>query len=244
MKSAFFLVCLTSTLLAQTPVNKSVVVSPGQTVEMHFDYPQLIRVSTWDKNEISIQGAVSINGGENDDAFELETSSANGRVYVRNQIHNMKGLPHRITIVRGGQRMVFKTEADYHAYRNQNGGDYSMRSDGTDIDILLEIKIPRNTETRIESVYGMVEVSNFEGPLTVRATYGGVDASILERAAGELSAETNYGQIYSNLEVRFSGDNVRQRDFHTFVSAKPGAGPKYSFESQYGNVYLRKPVAH
>jgi hypothetical protein len=111
---------------------------------------------------------------------------------------------------------------------------------GADMDIKLEIKVPRNVETRIESVYGMVEISNFAGPLTVEATYGGVDVAVAERSTGEIVAETNYGEIYSNLEVKFSGEPNRNKDFHTYVTAKPGSGPSYSFESKYGNVYLRK----
>ncbi len=42
---------------------------PGQKIAMNFDYPEMIRVSAWDKNEISISGSVQINGGENDDAL-------------------------------------------------------------------------------------------------------------------------------------------------------------------------------
>jgi hypothetical protein len=76
--------------------------------------------------------------------------------------------------------------------------------------------------------------------LTVEAKYGGVDAALNERMVGELLAETNYGQIYSNLDTEFGGDVLSQRDFHTIVSAKPGSGPRYDFESKYGNVYLRK----
>jgi len=243
-KYIFPLLFAGSNLLAQTPINKSIPVTAGQTIEMHFDYPELIRVSTWDKNEVSVQGSVSINGGENDDAFELETSISGNRISIRNQIHNMKDLPHRITIMRDGQRTVFKTKADYKKYEDENGKGYSMRSDGVDMNILLEIKVPRNVETRVESVYGMVEIKDFSGPLTVEATYGGVDASLMERTMGEIIAETNYGQIYTNLEIKFSGDHVHERDFHTVVSAKPGSGPRYSFESKYGNVYLRKPVTH
>src|SRR5882762_2571617 len=231
-------------LAAQTPVNKSVPVQSGQKIEMHFDYPELIRVTTWEKNEVSIQGSVSINGGESDDAFELITSIAGNTVSVRNEIHNLKNLPQRITITRSGQKIVFKSKADYKKYADQNGKDYNMMSCGVDMDILVEIKVPRNVETRVESVYGMVEVREFTGPLTVEATYGGVDAALAERSTGELIAETNYGHIYTNLELKFSSDNVQEKDFHTFVSAKPGSGPRYSFESKYGNVYLRKPVAN
>ena len=115
-----------------------------------------------------------------------------------------------------------------------------MMSNGVDMDIVIEIKIPRNFETRVESVYGMVEVKDFVGPLTVDATYGGVDAALLEKTTGELIAETNYGEIYTNLDIKFGGGQNRMEDFHTYVSAKPGAGPRYDFESKYGNVYLRK----
>ena len=108
------------------------------------------------------------------------------------------------------------------------------------MDIVLEIKVPHNIATRIESVYGIVEVNKFAGSLVVEATYGGVDVSLLEKNTGELIAETNYGQIYSNLDVKLYSVNIHEEDFHTFVSAKPGSGPRYSFESKYGNVYLRK----
>lgn len=48
-----------------------------------------------------------------------------------------------------------------------------------------------------------------------------------------------FGQIYSNLNVALKG--VEDGNFHTYVTAKPGSGPRYAFESKYGNVYLRKP---
>jgi hypothetical protein len=85
-------------------------------------------------------------------------------------------------------------------------------------------------------------VRDFNGPLKVDATYGGIDAAVAEKTTGELTAKTNYGQIYSNLEVKFGGPEMREENFHTFVSAKPGTGPSYAFDSKYGNVYLRKPA--
>ena len=153
----------------------------------------------------------------------------------------MKGLPHRITIVDGSQKMTFKNKEELRKYQQTSGRtSFDMISNGIDMDIQIEIKVPRNIETRIESVYGMVEVKDFAGPLTVDATYGGVDAALLEKSTGELIAETNYGQIYTNLDIKFGGEQSRIENFHTYVSAKPGSGPRYDFESKYGNVYLRK----
>lgn len=240
MKAATsILICLfTGALAAQTPVNKTWPVAAAQKIFLRFDYPELIKISTWDKNEISITGSASINGGENDDAFELLQSVSGNSISIENKIRNLKDLPHRVAIVRNGEKTTFKSKADYQKYRDENGRDYNVRSEGVDMDILLEVKVPANTEVELESVYGIVEVKNYTGPLSVEATYGGVDVTVQEKTTGELIAETNYGQIYSNLDLKFSGSEFE--DFHTYVSAKPGSGPKFSFESKYGNVYLRK----
>jgi hypothetical protein len=153
---------------AQTPINKSIPVKAGQKIVMHFDYPELVRVSTWDKNEISIQGTVTINFGENDDAFVLENSESENQINISSRINNLKGLPETYTIIEdGGKKIMFKDRNELKKYQAQNGGGFNSMSTGTDIDIELEIKVPRNVETRVESVYGMVEIKNFTGPLTV-----------------------------------------------------------------------------
>ncbi len=240
MKTITILLITASGLAAQTPVNSTILVKPGQKINMHFDYPELIKVSTWDKNEISITGSVSINQGESDDAFTLDINTTDDAVSIDSYIKNMKNLPQRITVTQNGKKIMFNTKADYKKYAEETGKDYSHMSWGVDVDILLEIKVPRNTETKIESVYGMVEVKNFIGALQVEATYGGIDAALQEQSTGELIAETNYGQIYTNLAVKFNNQDLRDENFHTYVAARPGTGPRYSFESKYGNVYLRK----
>ncbi|MBX2914995.1 MAG: hypothetical protein KF856_06965 [Cyclobacteriaceae bacterium] len=240
MRTLLALIMFTGVAMAQTPVNNSYPVTTGQKISLRFDYPQLVKVSTWDKNEIAITGLVSINGGEHDDAFELEQSASNNTVYIENRIKNLKSLPKRITVTRGAERLTFKSEADYKKYCNETGSNFNVKSWGVDMDIVLEIKVPRGMETKLECVYGLAEVRNFWGPLTVQATYGGVDVAVQEKTTGELTAETGYGQIYTNLDLKFSGSEFK--DFHTQVVAKPGIGPSYSFESKYGNVYLRKAL--
>jgi len=95
-------------------------------------------------------------------------------------------------------------------------------------------------QTNILSTYGTIEIKNFNGPLVAESTYGGVDAALSEKLIGDLRVETGYGQFYTNFDFKFSGDELG--DFHSVVNAKPGKGPSYSFESKYGNVYLRKAM--
>jgi hypothetical protein len=124
---------------AQTQINKSIPVSAGQTVLLHFDYPELVRVSTWDKNEVSVQGTVSINNGESDDAFELFTSSSGNTVSVRNEIKNLKSIPQRYTIIDGSQKITFKDRAELKKYQEQNGRQFDVMSCGVDMEIVLEV---------------------------------------------------------------------------------------------------------
>lgn len=238
--SIILIIFLTGSLAAQTPVSKSFATAAGQKILLRFDYPELIKVSTWEKNEISVTGKVSINGGESDDAFEISQSSSGNTLVIESRVKNLKHLPHRYTISRGEEKITFKTKDDFEKYKREHGGDFNYTSQGVDMNITLEIKVPRNMETKIEATYGMVEIRDFTGPLTVDATYGGVDVVVQPKTTGELIAETGFGQIYSNLDIKFSGGEFE--DFHTMVSVKPGTGPRYSFESKYGNVYLRKSL--
>jgi LysM repeat protein len=242
MKTTFtsILLAVAVTAFSQTSVNKTIAVQPGQKIRMNFDYPKLIKVSTWNKNEISITGEVSVNGGENDDAFSLESSTSGNEVSITGEMRNLKSLPHHVTIWNDGQKMTFKTKADYKKYTEEHGRNYESMNWGTDIEIYLEIKVPENMETQVLSTYGTIEIKNFAGPLTAESTYGGVDAALSEKSIGELKVETGYGQFYTNFDFKFSGKELG--DFHSVVNAKPGKGPNYSFESKYGNVYLRKAL--
>jgi hypothetical protein len=157
MRTILTLLMLTTVLApAQTKVNKTIPVKPGQTVNMRFDYPELIKVSTWDKNEIAVTGEVSINSGESDDAFELLTDNSGNVISIRNEIRNMKSIPHRVTVVIDGQKMKFRDKTEWKKYQEEHGVRANMVNMGVDMDITLEIKVPRNMDTRVKSVYGMV----------------------------------------------------------------------------------------
>jgi hypothetical protein len=241
MRTIFiWLCCIIATgAAAQTVVNKSYPVKSGQTVELEFDYPKVIRVSTWDKNEVSITAKVSINDGENDAAFLLEDKTVDGALSIRNRIRDMDKLPRIYTVIQDGKKTTFRTKEQYQAYKGNMGGSRNyISSDGVDIEITLDIKVPANTATNIKATYGIVELVNFNAPATVNATYGGIDATVAPASTGKLQATTSYGQIFTNLDLKLT--DKTERDFFTSITAEPGRGPAYILKSTYGNLYLRK----
>jgi len=224
--------------ISQTTLTRSYPVKPGQQIKFDFDYPKIIRVSTWDKNEVFVTAHVNINDGENDSAFVLEDHTEEGILSIRNSIKNMNQLPHRYTVLQDGKKTVFRSKEAFREYNKMQGNDHRVTSDGIDLEITLEIKIPANTATNVKATYGIVELVNFNAPVTVDATYGGIDFTVVKANTGKLKATTSYGQIFTNLDLVLT-DNV-QRDFFTSITAEPGKGPAYILTSTYGNLYLRK----
>lgn len=250
MKLQIFLVGLLTLNLstnAQTKIEKTIPVKSGQILNMDFEFPELIKLQTWDKNEILIKGDVSINKGENDDAFELVVNQSGSKIEVSSILKDEENIPHRIVIKKGETEYFFKgkdtNDPEVQKFLEDNGRRYTYMSNGIIKEITLEIFVPKGMETIVESKFGLVEVKNFQAPLRVSSKFGGVDASIVERSTGELTARTEFGEILTNLDVKFNSEKKIPDNHHdrlTVVSAKPGSGPRYEFESKFGKVYLRK----
>jgi len=224
---------------AQTKVNKSYPVAKGQTVSFHFDYPKTIHISTWEGKEVSVVATVKINNGESDEAFTLVDNTADGNISISNKL-DMEKIPENFYILENGTKVKFNTKEDMEACKSTKGGARFSTYQQKDIEISIDIKVPANVATDITSVYGMVTVENFNGPIKVDAKYGGVDASITEKAIGKLQLTNRYGKIYTNLSLQPT--EKTEKNFFTSITAVPGNGPSYNLSSSYGNIYLRKSL--
>lgn len=222
--------------LAQTKITKSYPVIKGQTVDLHFDYPQIVHISTWNSNEIAVVATVKINNGEADRAFTLLEDTSAGKISISNKL-DMDLIPESYYIVDHGNKIRFSSRHDLDVYISGKGGTSLSTYQQRDIEIIIDIKIPANISTEVTSVYGMVEVQNFSGPIKVDAKYGGIDASVAEKAIGKLQLTTRYGKIYTNLNLQPT--EKMEKNFFTSITASPGKGPDYVFNSSYGNIYLR-----
>ncbi len=227
-------------LQAQQTITKTYPLKPGQELELSFDYPKVIKVSTWDKPEVSVTASVSINNGENDDAFQLIENTSGNTLSIKNVIKDLDKLPKRYTIVQDGKKTVFTSKEDFKTFTaDMKGARYY--SEGVDMEITIEVKIPQSQlSTFLKAKYGIVELVNYNAPIKVDATYGGIDVAVNENTTGKLSATTQYGQIYSNLTLNIT-DKV-EKDFYTSITTALGKGPAYSLKSTYGNLYLRKSL--
>lgn len=233
---------------AQTTVERSFPLQGAKELLADFDHPN-VEIQTWDKNEVMVKGTVSINNGENDSAFELQSSVTDGILKIVSNIKDKDNLPRQIIIKKGEEEYLFKAkdfdDPEIQKFLEEKGRDYSYMANTLLVKINLQLFVPRNFKTTIEMKHGLVEFKTFDAPLRVVAKYSKVDATI-PSTIGNLTARTKHGEILSNLDIKFDqqpfdvykGD--RNRNW-TEITAHPGKGLDYFIESTYGTVYLRKP---
>ena len=119
----------------------------------------------------------------------------------------------------------------------------------------------RNMENEIEvsCQYNSVELENVTGPLTVKAVYGGVDATFSQNVKGPISIVSIYGHVDVALPVATKG-NLKMSTSYGEIFVAPefkidvekgtdsdrvkgtinGGGMNIDFRSDYGKIYLRK----
>jgi hypothetical protein len=242
MKSTIYTALLVGLLpvcaLSQTKVTKTYPVQKNQQIELKFDYPKIVHVSTWDKNEIEITASVNINDGANNDAFTLVQNTSGGKVSISNKI-NMDQIPETFYIMEKGVKTKFNSKKDMDAYKVQNKDTRSTISyySQKGIEVTLDIKVPADMLTTVKSVYGMIELADFNGPVIAEATYGGIDASLNQNKIGQIKLTNRFGKIFSDLALKPTAQ--KEENFYTSITASPGKGPSYDISASYGNIYVR-----
>ncbi|WP_333661852.1 hypothetical protein [Chishuiella changwenlii] len=225
-------------VFGQTKIHQTFPIDTQQEVSLNFDFPQLIKLSTWDKNEIEITGTSNINDGKNDASFQITKQSSSQQITIEGKLHDYKNIPQKIIAHNGKEKKVFNSKEELKEYEKTNNVKFSNTSLNSQVEIVLEIKIPRQLKAKIEATYGTIEIKNLANTITAISTYGSVDATIDEKKTGEIKLETFYGTIFTDLKLPMQ--TTKKEDFHTIITAFTGKNPRQEFSSKFGNIYLRK----
>lgn len=236
-----------STTLAQTKINETFNVKSFDELTLIFEYPELVQIKVWDGDEVKIEGTVDIQGGALDEDFEIKGSSKNGTFTIQSSIKDLKKKRSNYSVYThrdddddddDNTSVTVSSRGTTINVGSRKGGSYR---NGINISIELVVTIPQNMKVDLNARYGLVEVLESPETLAVDARYGGVDVRINESESLEFDASTQWGQIFTNLDVpiKMGGDDGMGKWMKARASLKQGNN-KLSVESQYGNVYLRK----
>ena len=250
-----YLYSIALTLPAQTQISKTIPAVEIQSADFNFQRAD-VTFSTWDKNEILIEGVVSINLGEVDDAFSIDVNSRNGQVSIATSVE-LDNIPQGTFVTKNGK--TIKVDKGNNSISN-----YDCITNGHFVEIDLTVKIPRNLAIDIESLYGRISIENIVSQVTVHNTYGSVEArvatenklgdidlkstyaevdlSLPKNTEASMELKTDYGQIYTDLDMNIKSNKSMKRSFmgEKIKSTLNGGGTKIKLESNYSNVYVRQ----
>ncbi|MFY8128124.1 MAG: hypothetical protein ACOVMM_07080 [Chitinophagaceae bacterium] len=237
---ALILICgLYNAAISQTKLHNQFSVANINKVKFVFDYPQLIKIKTWAKNEVAVSALVNINNGKFNDSFRISQTQKDDVLVIEGKIKNLVDLWGNVTINSKNSNGNQSNKNQYKKYFN-NGNLHNGEPCNTDVNIDIEVTVfvPEKMSTDITSTYGLIEVQHFAAPLKATSPYKGIDIIIDSENIGKLSATTSYGEILT--DVKFDIEEKVNRDFYTYFKANVGTGFDYSLASTYGKLYLRK----
>ena len=179
---------------------------------------------------------VSGSGYEDNTNLGINVTEKDGAVEV-NQLKKMNSPDIKILVPKG-VIVSFSHESQY-------GGDAIFRNMENEIEVSCQ--------------YNSVELENVTGPLTVKAVYGGVDATFTSAVKGPISIVSIYGHVDVALPVatkatlkmttsygeifmapEFKMEVEKNSDSERVKGTINGGGMAIDFRSDYGKIYLRK----
>lgn len=218
---------LGSSAFAQKIIEKTLPYAPSQLVNLNLKFADSILVRYWDKSDVSVRIAVTINSGKLNDALVVTTGSNGQEVSVKTDFDQelvKQGKAEDCP----GEKSTWRTE--------RNGTSYSLCSD-----INYVVYLPRQAKLKLETINGNIDIQGATGAVSAKTISGFVDMSWPKAKGANLAMKTITGEVYSDLDIDFKG----KKEKHPIVGyllegTLNGGGPDVRLESISNNVYLRK----
>ncbi|MBI9061305.1 MAG: hypothetical protein JEZ14_04920 [Marinilabiliaceae bacterium] len=141
---------------------------------------------------------------------------------------------------------------------NKNNEEYQVKFDQTherielssdfkprkrnchEVDVYCRIKVPKGADINVNTISGDIASWSGLGAIHYKTISGFIDLSLSNKVKADIRAKTISGDIYSDLDLEFSGP-LKNKVVGAEVDATlNGGGTEIALETISGNVYLRK----
>lgn len=227
MKTILALLLFVTPAFGQKIIQKTLPYSSGQLVNLNLRFGDSIQVRYWDKPDVSVRIAVTINGGKLNDALLVETST------LGEEVKNSTDFDEKI--LRNGKAEDCPDRPG--TSRNRYSDDqYSVCSD-----IDYQVFLPRNARLKVETISGNIDIKGASEAVSAKTISGFVDMTWPTSKGANLAMKTITGEVYSDLDIDFKGKKQKHPIVgYLLEGAANGGGPTVRLESISNNIYLRK----
>jgi hypothetical protein len=140
-------------------ISKSYTVSPDDRLSIENSFGNVI-VTTWDKNEISVNVEIGVRAGTDEKAQ-----------HMLDQI--------KVTDNQGGQEISFKTDI---GNMGNGKGNWNKDDDSRKFYVDYKVVMPSRNSLRVENSFGKLSVPNFTGTASLTSKFGELTTGKLENA--------------------------------------------------------------
>ncbi len=208
--------------LGQKKVEKELPMSKGQRVQLDFEFATTIHVQPWDEPRVLVKASARVNGGRDDEAYELTASTAGGVLRFVSSLRDKEKLFRRLDSAR-----------HYH--------NTTVNGKSLDIEEFYEVYVPRNVELSLKTTIGSSKIEHNNGPLAVETVTGNIDVRCAANQPADITAKTVTGGMYTDLpyQPQKSSDLPRLAGEESQIQLN-GGGVPIALETVTGDVTIRK----
>jgi len=213
--------------IAQKIIEKNLPVTASQVVNLNLKFGDSIQIRYWDKPNMSVRIAATINNGHLNDALIVTTASTDQEVSVKTDFDQ--------TMLKEGK--AEDCPGQHHSWSTERDGKrYYVCST-----IHYQVFLPRQTQLKIETISGNIDIQGATAAVSAKTISGFIDMSWPRTKGANLAMKTITGEVYSDLDIDFKN----KKEKHPIVGYQlegtvNGGGPSVRLESISNNVYLRK----
>ena len=245
---------------------KTIPLENVQNIEVDLAWAN-VTIENGTQNEIQIEGTINVNEGENNDAHKISVEKNGDHIKIYSFIEDLDKLPDWVKVHSNGKEYSFKQEGDQRLDRADimkklGLNEIDWINFGPIIEIQLVVKVPVGKQISIKSKYGNVflnrinngisventyghVLAEFDQPLkkdcSIASTYSYVDVSIRENTRLDLTLHTQFGEIFTDLDVNIDQESSLDKQFNSLIVGSLNEGGKdLHLKATYNNVYLRK----
>ncbi len=215
--------------MAQKKIEKRAPWSAGKIANLHLKFGDSIRVRYWDKNEISVQMSVLINGGKLNDALLVTAGETADEITVKTDLDEK--------ILKQGKAEDCPAEKSTSVNKGEGSGSRYF----TCSTINYQVFLPRGAALKLETINGNIDIEGGTAGVIAKTISGYVDMSWPKTKGANLAMKTITGEVYSDLKIDFKNKNEKNPIVgYQLLGALNGGGPEVRLESISNNVYLRQ----
>jgi hypothetical protein len=213
---------------AQKMIDKTFPFAPNQLVNLNLKFADSIQIRYWDKPEVYVRIAVTINNGRLNDALLVESASTTTEISVKTDFNRELLKQGKAEDCPESKHSTWRTE--------KNGANYYTCST-----IHYQVFLPRKAKLRVETINGNIDIEGATEAVFAKTISGFVDLNWSGTKGANLALKTITGEVFSDLPIDFkTKKQTNPMVGYLLEGTVNGGGPEVRLESISNNVYVRK----